>query len=141
MRVLLDLNVILDLLLERDPWRVEAERIWDANRDGRIDAFVSAAGVPTIFYVVRKQTDLTRAHLAVVNCLRSLEVAAVDRPTLEMAANLSGSDYEDNLQIACASLAGLDAIVTRDPKGFSGSTIAVLSPSELLDRLSKDEHD
>lgn len=140
MRVLLDLNVILDVLLERDPWRVEAEQIWDANRDGRIDAFVSAAGVPTIFYVVRKQADLSRSHLAVVNCLRSLEIAVVDRPALEMASTLPGSDYEDNLQIACASLAGLDAIVTRDPKGFAGSTVAVLSPAELLERLSKEEN-
>jgi hypothetical protein len=37
--------------------------------------------------------------------------------------------------------AGLDAIVTRDPKGFVGSPIPVLSPDELLDRLAKGDDD
>jgi hypothetical protein len=98
------------------------------------------AGVPTIFYVVRKQAGLARARLAVENCLRSLEVAMVNCPALEMACALPGSDHEDNLQIACASPSGLDAIITRDPKGFAGSTIEVLSPAELLERVSKDGH-
>jgi len=60
MTVLLDLNVALDALLGREPWRAEADEIWDANRDGRIDAWISAAALPTLFYVVRKQADLAR---------------------------------------------------------------------------------
>jgi hypothetical protein len=47
MLVLLDLNVILDTLLQREPWRAEADAIWDANREGRIDARMSAAALPT----------------------------------------------------------------------------------------------
>lgn len=137
MRVLLDLNVVIDVLLERDPWRVEAQPIWNANRDGRIDALISAAALPTLFYVVRKQADLPRAHLAVMNCLRSLEIVPVDRTALEMATNLPGSDFEDNLQVACAVIARLDAIVTRDPKGFAGSPVPALAPAELLAKLPK----
>ena len=137
MRVLLDINVILDVLLAREPWRTEAEAIWDANRDGRLDAFISAATLPTVFYVVRKQADRPRAHLAVTNCVRSLEIVPVDRTALEMATTLPGSDFEDNLQIACAALFHLDAIVTRDPKGFAGSPVPVLTPAELLAQLPK----
>jgi hypothetical protein len=48
---------------------------------------------------------------------------------------LPGNDFEDNVQIACAVIAGLDAIVTRDPKGFAGSPVLVLTPAELLARL------
>ncbi len=96
MIVLLDLNVVLDALLGREPWRAEADAIWGANRDGRIDARISAAALPTLFYVIRKQVDLGRAHIAVMNCLRSLGFVPVDRATLEMAATLIGSDFEDN---------------------------------------------
>jgi predicted nucleic acid-binding protein len=137
MTVLLDLNVVLDALLGREPWRAEADAIWDANRDGRIGGRVSAAALPTLFYVIRKQEDVARAHLAVANCLRSLEIVPVDRTTLEMATNLPGSDFEDNLQIACAVEARLDAIVTRNPKDFSGSPVLVLTPAELLALLAK----
>ena len=58
MTVLFDLNVVLDVVLGREAWRAEADAIWDANRDGRIDAWMSAAALPTLFYVVRKQADL-----------------------------------------------------------------------------------
>jgi predicted nucleic acid-binding protein len=137
MTVLLDLNVVLDTLLEREPWRAEADEIWNANRDGRVDAWMSAAALPTLFYVMRKQADLSLAHVAVSNCLRSLEIVPVNRATLEMATTFTGSDFEDNLHIACAVEARLDAIVTRDPKGFAGSPVLVLSPAELLARLRK----
>jgi predicted nucleic acid-binding protein len=137
MLVLLDLNVILDTLLQREPWRAEADAIWDANREGRIDARMSAAALPTLFYVVRKQTDLTRAHLAVTNCLQSMEIFPIDRKALEMATALPGSDFEDNLHIACAAEARLDAIVTRNPRDFAGSPVPVLTPAELLALLAK----
>jgi hypothetical protein len=48
---------------------------------------------------------------------------------------LGGRDFEDGLQIACAATARLDAIVTRDPAGFLGSTVEVIEPTELLNRL------
>ncbi len=96
-----------------------------------------AAALPTVFYVVRKQADLTRAHLAVVNCLRSLEIARVDRSTLEMATTFSGSDFEDNLHIACAVEGRIEAIVTRNGKDFAGSPVQILTPAELLALLAK----
>jgi len=54
-----------------------------------------------------------------------------------MATTLPGSDFEDNLQIACAVEARLDAIVTRNPKDFAGSPVPVLTPAELLALLAK----
>jgi hypothetical protein len=52
---------------------------------------------------------------------------------------MAGSDLEDNVSLACALAAGLDAIVTRDPKSFASSPIPVLSPAELLAQLPKDD--
>ena len=54
MRILLDTNVILDLMLERDPWRVEAEAIAQAGADGRLQAHVGASSITDIFYISRR---------------------------------------------------------------------------------------
>jgi hypothetical protein len=54
------------------------------------------------------------------------------RQTLDYARKLSGADFEDDLQIACAVQSQLDAIVTRDPAGFSSSVIAVYTTAQLL---------
>jgi predicted nucleic acid-binding protein len=50
MKVLLDTNVVLDLMLERDPWRAEAEAIAQASADGHLHAHVCASSITDIFY-------------------------------------------------------------------------------------------
>jgi hypothetical protein len=50
---------------------------------------------------------------------------------------MPGDDFEDNLQMACASLTKLDAIVTRNKDDFEGSPVPVFTPAEALTRLSQ----
>lgn len=131
MRLLLDTNVILDVLLNRQPWVHDAARIWQAISDYRHTGYLTASAVTDIFYVVRRQAGLLVASQAVSVCLRSLEICTVDREVLEISARLRGNDFEDNLQIACAIRDGLDAVVTRDPSGFRHAGVLVLFPSDV----------
>jgi predicted nucleic acid-binding protein len=135
MHVLLDTNVVLDVLLNRDPWQVEASALWRAVDEGRLTGYLPASAVTDIFYVARRLTDIARARQVVQVCLDAFNIATVDRAVLERAQALSGSDYEDNVQIACAELNELDAIVTRDSSGFEGSPVAVWSPAQCLANL------
>jgi predicted nucleic acid-binding protein len=135
-KVLLDLNIVLDVLLNRAPWVTDSAATWDAHRAGEVVAHLAAFAVPTVFYVMRRQSDLRRAHEGVRICLETLDIAPVGRSTLQLARRQAGSDYEDNLQIACAVEAGLDAIVSRDPTGFAQSPIPILSPTDLLQQLA-----
>jgi predicted nucleic acid-binding protein len=135
MRVLLDTNVVLDVLLKREPWQAAAAALWRAVDGARLIAYLPASAVTDIFYVARKLTDLVRARQAVQVCLDAFNIGTVDRAVLERAQALSGSDYEDNVQIACAEFTGLDAIVTRNPNDYEGSPIAVWSPAECLKNL------
>lgn len=140
MRILLDTNVVLDVLLGREPWQAEASAIWQAVDEGQVVAYVPASAITDIYYVARKLTDLVRARRSVQVCLDAFHVCAVDRFVLERALVLSGSDYEDNVQIACAELNGLDAIVTRDPDDYEGSPIAIWSPAQCLKNLRGKSH-
>jgi predicted nucleic acid-binding protein len=137
MKVLLDTNVLLDVLLVRQPWFVEAAQVWDAHLKGEITAGIAAFTVPTIFYVVRRQTDLNHAHDAVRMCLSTLEIVPVWRTTLENARNQAGIDYEDNLQLACALEGNMDCLVKRDPAGYPGATVPVLTPTQLMAQLAQ----
>lgn len=135
MRILFDTNVVLDVLLNRSPWVTDASTLWRANDDGRIIGYVTASTITDIFYVARRLKDLELAHRAVRICLTAFEVCVVDRTSLEQAISLPGNDFEDNLQIACASLAGLDAIVTRDKADFAAATITIFTPAEAIAQL------
>lgn len=136
MRVLLDLNVVLDLFLQRQPWAGDAVEVWDLGRADRIEAFFPSASFPTLFYLVRKHGGLNLAHIAVTACLDDLTIIAVDYATIRMAAAGPGRDVEDNIQIACAIEARLDAIITRDIKGFAASPVPALSPGDLLAKIA-----
>jgi predicted nucleic acid-binding protein len=130
MRVLFDTNVVLDVLLNRDPWVVDAKVLWQAVDDEKLIGYLPASALTDIFYVARRLTDIVRARQAVQVCLDGFEIATVDRGVLERAQLLSGSDFEDNVQMACAEFNDLDAIVTRNPVDFESSPIAIWSPGE-----------
>lgn len=135
MHILFDINVVLDVLLDRKPWVTEATAVWQANDEGRIVGYILASAMTDIFYIARRLAGLEIAHTTVRTCLEAFEICTVDRQTLEQAETLPGNDFEDNLQIACASIAGIDAIVTRDKDGFKAATIPVWTPAELLAQL------
>lgn len=143
MNILLDTNVLLDMLLARELFVEDARRVFQAKDEGRIVIYVSANSLTDVFYLGRRSRvrDMSgeqawREALAdVITCLKTLEICTVDRRALQDAAALLGSDFEDNLQTACAVIYRLDAIVTRD-KDFTATTIPVLTPTELMAQLS-----
>ena len=137
MRILIDTNVMLDVLLNREPWVAQSSAVWQANDEGHIVGHITACAIADIFYIARRLTTLETARAAVRICLEAFEVCPVDKQTLAQAETLPGSDFEDNLQIACANLAGLDAIVTRDESGFQTAAVPVLTPEELLKQLEE----
>jgi predicted nucleic acid-binding protein len=134
---LLDTSVVLELFLNRLPWAADMAVIWDAHRQGQIKALVAAFALPTIFYIVRRQAGFTTAQTVVQACLSTLDIAPIDRATLLAAQALSGPDFEDDPQIARAVQTGVDAIVTRDPRGFAASPIPVFA-LRFPDRLRPD---
>ena len=139
MQILMDTSVVLDVLLRRTPWLTESLLVWQAIDDGRLTGWLAASTLTDIFYIVRRASSLQAAQDSVRHCLKTFAICTVDRATLEAAADLSGADFEDNLQIACATLAHLDAIVTRDQSGFRDSIIPAFTPTELLATLNSSQ--
>ncbi len=136
MRVLFDTNVLLDALLAREPFVVDAAFLFSAVESGQIEGFMSATTVTDVHYLVGRQTKSAEiAITAVTRLLALMEICAVDRKVLEQSLLLGLSDFEDAVQVSCAIQAGLDAIVTRDVVGFTGAPISVLSPGELRSSL------
>lgn len=131
-RALLDTNVILDALLDRQPWSTDAKALWQAHLNNQFAAHVTATSLTDIFYISRRHAGRDKAWMAIQACLDQLYVTAVGFNELQVAATLGGSDFEDNLQIACAMTAQLDVIVTRDASGFAASSIPVLTPQQML---------
>ncbi|MEG4072415.1 PIN domain-containing protein [Microcoleus sp. Pol14C2] len=136
MKVLIDTNIILDSLLEREPFVEDADALFEAIENEQIEGYVTATTLTNIFYIVRRQTrSLDRARQAIAETLALMKVSAVDRHVLEIAFASNLTDFEDAVQLACALSDNLEVIVTRDAGDFAGATLPILSPKELLERL------
>lgn len=136
--ILFDTNVVLDVLLNRQPWVIEAQQLWDLMDEGQIQGYVSAITLSNMFYLARKLKGLEVAYELVWLCLDTFEICPVDRPALEAAAHIEHggtSDFEDNIQIVNAVDKNVNGIVTRDKSGFRSSAVPVFTPVELLDQV------
>lgn len=135
MRVLLDTNVVLDLILERESWVEEAEAIFFAQARGLISAYISAITPGTAYYIARRTIGSAAARQAIADLLKITRVCVVDFGVLQSAVGLPVADYEDAIQLASALAERLDAIVTRDPGDFKHSPLPIFSPADFLNQL------
>ena len=130
-RVFLDVNVVLDVLLDRGPFAESASAVWAAAEEGAAEG-LAAHSVTTLDYLNAKAvgrrmaSDTTRASLSV------FDVAAVDKEVLADAVWLGWSDFEDAVTAAAARRSHCDAIVTRNPRDFKRSPVRVITPSEAV---------
>ena len=137
-RVLFDINVILDVLLDRKPYAEASAAAWAAIETGAGEGLLAAHAVTTIHYLVRKELGASKAKRIMSAMLRVFGVAAVDGAVIQAALELTFSDFEDAVTAAAARFAGCERIVTRDPKGFRGSPVRSLTPEAVIPLLAKE---
>jgi predicted nucleic acid-binding protein len=135
-RILFDTNVVLDVLLDRQPHVEASAAAWAAVETGRSKGMLAAHAVTTIHYLVRKAMGNIKATQIVSSILRVFEVATVDGVVIQEALQLPFSDFEDAVTAVAARLAGCECIVTRDPKGFRGSPVRSLTPEAVMPLLA-----
>ena len=136
MRALIDTNIVLDFLLQREPFFKDAELLFQAIEAGQVIGYVTATTLTDIFYISRKQTrSIEQARQAVSETLTAMVICPIDRAVLESAFNAGLVDFEDAVQIFGAVAQGLDIILTRDNKGFLSSPIPIMSIQVLLQQL------
>ncbi|MCX5980949.1 MULTISPECIES: PIN domain-containing protein [Nostocales] len=131
MRVFIDTNVVLDFLLEREPFVEDAVKLFAKIDAGEIIGFITATTITNIYYIIRKAAGVKVAQDAISQILTDLHICRVDKNILETAVALNFQDFEDAVQYACAMKSMVDVIVTRDVSGFLGSEILVILPGEL----------
>ncbi len=132
MKVLFDTNVVLDVLLERQPHIGVAAKLFALVDNGFLEGSICATTATTIYYIAAKSFGRRRAHTQVHELLTLFEVAPVDRDVLDRALDLGFTDFEDAVLHEAARNSGAAAIVTRDGGDFVKSTLPVFDPQELL---------
>lgn len=137
-RLLVDLNVVLDVLLDRAGHAEAAAGIWAAAEREQIEALIPAHGFPTVFHLTARRGGVEFARRALGDLLRVFRVAPVDEAVILRALTLPWRDFEHAVGAAAAEAAGCEAIVSRDPSGFPHPPVPVMDPAAALALLQRE---
>lgn len=129
----LDTNVLIDFLANRQPHSISATFLMDLAAKGDLKIYVTSLSYSNIYYIIRKLVT----HKKLISILKDLNsitrIISITDKTIESALQSDFKDFEDAIQyFAALSNSSIEAIVTRDPKGFSKSQIPVITPDEAV---------
>jgi predicted nucleic acid-binding protein len=132
MKVLFDTNVVLDVLLAREPHSAVAAQLFALVERGQMQGAVCATTITTVHYLAVRAVGPKAAQKHVRQLLSLFEVAPVNGELVASALDLGFTDFEDAVVHEAARAYGAAAIVTRNAKDFAKASLPILSPVELL---------
>jgi predicted nucleic acid-binding protein len=131
--IFLDTNVLIDFLADRQPFSLEAAKLFNYSYTNKVTLYVSAITYNNIYYILRRSSS----HLDSIKILSELqewtETIAVTKEIIRKSLTSDFRDFEDAIQYNSAkSLSKIDCIVTRDTKDYKNSSISIFTPKEAL---------
>lgn len=137
MKVLFDTNVILDLLLNRQPFCEISARVIDLSATKIVEGYVSASAITDIYYLAYKGIkDKLMVRSLLEKLLQIVTIAGVTESEIRAALQSDWSDFEDAVQYFAACGVNASYIITRNKRDYLSGEIVVVEPEEFLNILS-----
>ena len=140
MKLLIDTNVVLDVLLRREPFSKTAAEVLNLTQRDDVREYVSASAITDIYYIANKQMkDRDAVRDLLKRLLMIVSVAAVSEWEIQNALNLAWGDFEDSVQYSVALLNEMDGIVTRNPSDYQETNMRIWLPEQALELFANEE--
>lgn len=133
MKVLIDSDVILDLLIDRKPFSKESLDILSWCEKGRITGYWTPFIISNVYYILSKYSSEKTARSTIAELSEILEVVSINKSVINLALESKFKDFEDALQNYAAELnLEIEAIITRNENDYKLSKLSVFSPADFL---------
>jgi len=131
MKILIDTDVILDFLINREPFFEESYAVIQRCLED-VDGYISAHSVNNIFYILRKRCSIEERRYLLYEICNILEIVGINKEQIFNSINNERFiDFEDCLQVECAKGKGVDFIVTRNTPDFLNSEVRAILPVDF----------
>jgi hypothetical protein len=137
MRLLLDINVVLDIAFQRPGEPASSDLISRCGREHK--AWLAWHSIATIAYLIERQQSAEVARSFIRGLLAWADVAVTQHADAVQALDWPMRDFEDALQAAAAVACGAQFIITRNDKDFRGSPIPALTPEAFAKQTASVE--
>jgi len=132
-QVFVDADVILDLLLAREPFFDASAELFLLFQEGRMEGFTSPVVFANLFYILQQGMPAREAFIALRKLRLLLGVLSVGETVVDRALASSFGDFEDAIQYYTAVARKLDAFVTRNKKDYKAAEIPILDAAECVE--------
>jgi len=132
MKVLIDTNVILDILVKREPFYIPSARVWTLVKEEIIEGYLSAISVNNLYYIIKRLRGQKTAESFVDQILEDFEIIGLTKNILKQARTIPKKDFEDLIQYFSGIHEGCEFLVTRNEKDYPTIGIRIMAPPELL---------
>ena len=139
MKLLIDTNVVLDVLLRREPFSKTAAEVLNLTQRDDVREYVSASAITDIYYIANKQMkDRDAVRDLLKRLLMVVSVVAVSEREIQNALNLAWGDFEDSVQYSVALLNEVDGIVTRNHSDYQEANMRIWLPEQALELFANE---
>ena len=132
MRVFFDTNILLDVLLKREPFAADSGSAILRCETLGAEMFIAWHGLATAYYLLKRGRTEAAALAEVDKILAWARIADGTDAHARRARAMKFNDFEDALQAAAAEACAADWIVTRNVPDFSLSAVPAVSPADFL---------
>ena len=132
MKILIDTNVALDILLHRQDYP-NAEIVYSLAEKNQIACYISASAITDIFFLSKKDLGKKPAKEALKTLLSVFKPATVTDSHIYQALDLDWPDFEDSVQFTVGESLAVDYIVTRNTQDYSSSSITAVTPEQFIE--------
>ena len=137
MILLIDANIILDVLMNRQEFVKDSSMIWKLCETNQMKGYVSSLTFANMMYIMRKELTPEKIDEVFRKLKLIFEFADFNSTVLEKAVNMKWTDFEDAVQSAIAEQIDADYIITRNVRDFTKSKVIAFTPTELLARIQQ----
>lgn len=92
MNALLDLNIIIDVAINRPGFANDSAPVWKAHVNNQFDGLLAATEITNLFYILSKLIDRETALKTVNMCLKDFQIVSLGHAELSTAAKMPGKD-------------------------------------------------
>jgi len=135
--VLIDTDVLLDFLYEREPFCDYSAEILNLCDLNKISGWLTPVMLSNMYYMLHKSYPHNEVIVKLRELLKILNILSMNKDTVFLALNSEFTDFEDALQNYAAEYNGeINYIITRNIKDYKNSSLEVLTPNEFLSQYS-----
>lgn len=133
----IDTNIIIDLLINRQPFSKSAIAIFNAAEKNQIALYTPSHAIATTHYVLKKYNEEKNLRRAISSLLDYVKPIAVNESILRKALHSEINDFEDAIQMMTAITNDqISMTITRNIKDFKKSILPVFTADQALEKIN-----